>query len=215
MSKPVLHGVNPSPFVRKVRVALAEKGIEYEQVPVMPMGQTAEYLAMSPLGKIPCYQEGDFTLPDSSCIIAYLERKQPKPALYPEDAREFARALWYEEYADSRLAEIAGGIFFNRVVAPKMLKQPSDQAAIDKALGMLPVALDYLEKSVGDREVLAGSRFSVADIAVGSMFVNLAHGGETVDAKRWPKVAAYLERVHGRPSFKPIIEEEKALFASL
>ena len=73
-AKPILHGVNASPFVRKARIALAEKGVDYELVPVMPMGQTQEYMKMSPLGKIPCYQEGDFTLPDSSCIIAYLER---------------------------------------------------------------------------------------------------------------------------------------------
>ena len=82
--KPVLHGVNASPFVRKARVALAEKGIEYETVPVMPMGQPAEYYEISPLGKIPCYVEGDFALPDSSVIIAYLERKQSEPRLYPE-----------------------------------------------------------------------------------------------------------------------------------
>lgn len=213
--KPVLHGVNASPFVRKVRVALAEKGIAYDQVPVMPMGQPAEYYEISPLGKIPCYVEGDFSLPDSSVIIAYLEKKQPEPALYPEDAREFARALWYEEYADSKLAETVGGIFFNRVVKAKMMKQEPDQAQIDASLAALPTFLGYLEKSIGDREVLAGNHFSVADIAVGSFFVNLAHAGETVDAARWPKLAAYLDRVHSRPSFKAVIEEEKAIFASL
>jgi glutathione S-transferase len=57
----------------------------------------------SPLGKIPCFQDGDYTLPDSSCIIAYLERTNPRPALYPEDPKEYGRALFLEEYADSRL----------------------------------------------------------------------------------------------------------------
>jgi glutathione S-transferase len=213
--KPVLHGVDGSPFVRKVRVALAEKGIEYDRVPVMPMGQTPEYLAISPLGKIPCYQEGEFTLPDSSCIIAYLEKKQPKPALYPEDPKQFGRALWYEEYADTKLAEVFGGLFFNRVLKAKILKQEPDPAAIDRCLESMPGVFDYLEEQIGDREVLAGSRFSIADIAVGSLFVNLAHAGETADAGRWPKLAAYVERVQGRPSFKPIIEAEKAQFGSL
>ena len=96
-----------------------------------------------------------------------------------------------------------------------MMKQEPDQARIDESLAALPAAYDYLEKSLGDREVLAGTHFSVADIAVGSFFVNLAHAGETVDAGRWPKLAAYLERVHSRPSFKAIIEEEKAVFAAL
>jgi glutathione S-transferase len=213
--KPILHGANASPFVRKVRVALAEKGIEYEPVQVMPMGQTAEYLAMSPLGKIPCYQEGEFTLPDSSVILAYLERKQPQPALLPQDAKQAGRALWYEEYADSKLAEVFGGLFFNRVLKAKILKQEADAAAVEKCLKGLPAVFDYLSQEIGDREWLAGPQFSVADIAVGSFFVNLMHAGETVDASRWPQLAAYVERVHGRPSFKSIVEAEKAQFASL
>jgi glutathione S-transferase len=206
--KPILHGVSPSPFVRKVRVALAEKGIAYHQVPVMPFAASEEFLAMSPLRKIPVYQEGDFTLPDSSAILAYLERVQPKPPLYPADARQFARALWYEEYADTKLVELIGAVFFNRVVA-KIIGQAPDEAAIAKGLAGLPAAFDYLERELGDREVLAGTLFSVADIAVSSMLVNLAHAGETVDPNRWPGFAAYIARNHARPSFKQTIEEEK------
>ena len=215
MSKPKIHGVNASPFVRKVRVALAEKGIDYELIPQMPMGQPPEYFEISPLGKIPCYVDGDFSLPDSSAIIAYLERTQPEPSLYPSDAKEFARALWYEEYSDSKFSENVGKIFFNRVVKAKMMKQESDEAAVAEGLAALPDVFDYLEKQLGDREVLAGSHFSVADIAVSSVFVNLAHAGETVDASRWPKLAAYVARNHARPSFKAVIEEEQAVFASL
>ena len=215
MSKPTIHGVNASPFVRKVRIALAEKGIDYELIPQMPMGQTPEYFEISPLGKIPCYVEGDFSLPDSSAIIAYLERTSADPALYPSDPKEFARALWYEEYADTKLSENVGKIFFNRVVKRKMMKQEPDEAAVASGLAELPKIFDYLEKQLVDREVLAGSHFSIADLAVSSFFVNLAHAGETVDASRWPKLAAYVARNHGRPSFKAVIEEEQAAFAAL
>jgi glutathione S-transferase len=212
--KPILHGVNASPFVRKTRVALAEKGIDYELVPVMPMGQTAEYKRISPLGKIPCYQEGDFTLPDSSCIIAYLERTRPDPALYPSDPKQFGRALWYEEYADTRLVEVLGVVFFNRVVK-KMINQQPDEAAVAASLEAAKPVFDYLEGELADRQVLVGSHFSVADIAVSSPFVNFAHAGESLDAARWPRLAAYLERNHGRPSFKALIEEEKAALAGI
>ena len=208
-AKPILHGVNASPFVRKARVALAEKGVDYELVPVMPMGQTQEYMKMSPLGKIPCYQEGDFTLPDSSCIIAYLERIHPEPALYPSDPKEFARALWYEEYADSKIASVMSVPFFNRVVK-KMMNQEPDDAAIAASLEEAQPVFDYLEAELGDRQVLVGTHFSIADIAVSSPFVNFAHSGESVDAQRWPRLVAYLERNHARPSFKALIEEEKA-----
>jgi glutathione S-transferase len=207
---PTIHGVNASPFVRKVRVALAEKGIAYDLIPVMPMGQTQEFLAISPLGKIPVYQDGDFTLPDSSCIIAYLEKTTPNPRLYPADAHAFGKALFYEEYADTRLAEVLGPLFTQRIVATKIMKGEPDQAVIEEALGKTPPMLDYLDGAVGDREFLAGGQLSVADIAVATQFVNWAHAGETVDAKRWPSLAAYLERIHARPSFKAVIEEEQA-----
>jgi len=207
---PTVHGVNASPFVRKVRVALAEKGIAYDLIPVMPMGQTQEFLAISPLGKIPVYQDGDFTLPDSSCIIAYLEKTTPEPRLYPGDAHAFGKALFYEEYADTRLAEVLGPPFVQRVVTVKIMKGELDQAVIDEALANTPPVLDYLESAIGDNEFLAGGQLSVADIAVATMFVTWAHAGETVDATRWPKLAAYVERIHSRPSFKAVIEEEQA-----
>mgnify|MGYP001821323063 FL=1 len=207
---PTVHGVNASPFVRKVRVALAEKGIAYDLIPVMPMGQTQEFLAISPMGKIPVYQDGDFTLPDSSCIIAYLEKTSPEPPLYPGDAHAFGKALFYEEYADTRLAEVLGPPFTQRVVTVKIMKGEPDQAVIDEALANTPPVLDYLESAIGDEEFLAGGRLSVADIAVATMFVNWGHAGETVDARRWPKLAAYIDRIHARPSFKAVIEEEQA-----
>ncbi len=216
MSKPILHGVNASPFVRKVRVALAEKGIEYEIDPIMPIGVSDEFKLLSPLGKIPCWEDGDFVLPDSSAIIQYLDRKHPEPRLYPEDAEALGRALWYEEYSDTKLTESVGPIFFNRVVVAKIMKGEPNQEAIQEGLAKLPEAFDYLEGELADgREVLAGSHFSIADLATCSPLTNLLHAGETVDASRWPKLAAYVERHHGRPSYKAIIEEEKANLAAL
>ena len=80
---PRIHGVNLSPFVRKTRVALAEKGIDCENVPVLPGGAgDPGWRALSPLGKIPVFEEDDgFSVPDSSVIIAYLERTTPTPPL--------------------------------------------------------------------------------------------------------------------------------------
>ncbi len=202
---PIIHGANASPFVRKTRVAFAEKGVSYELNPLMPFAPSPEYLKKSPLGKIPCFEDGDFVLPDSSCIVAYLERAHPNPPLYPSDPKEYGRALWYEEYADTRLVENLGAVFFERVVKA-MLKQETDEARVKQVLAEgIPPVLDYLEGEIGDRDVLVGTHFSVADIAATSPFVNFAHGQEKVDAGRWPKVAAYVERIHSRPSYKAII----------
>jgi glutathione S-transferase len=216
MSKPILHGVNASPFVRKVRVALAEKGVDYDLDPIMPIGVSEDYKKLSPLGKIPCWEDGDYVLPDSSAIIQYLDRKHPEPRLYPEKPEELGRALWYEEYSDSKLTETVGPIFFNRVVVAKIMKGEPDPARIQEGLDGLPAVFDYLEGELSDgRQVLAGSHFSIADLAVCSPLTNLMHAGESLDASRWPNLAAYVERHHGRPSYKAIIEEEKANFAAL
>jgi glutathione S-transferase len=205
---PIVHGANLSPFVRKVRVALIEKGIAYELKPLIPFGVGPEYKKKSPLGKIPLYEEGDFTLPDSSCIIAYLEKAHPQPALYPSDPKQFGRALWYEEYADSRMVEIIGGIFFQRVIRKNLMKQDPDEALVQKSIERLPEIFDYLEGEIGNNEFLVGNRFTIADLAVASPLVNLRHGGERIDGKRWPKLDAYSKRIHGRPSYKTLLAEE-------
>ena len=211
---PKLHGVNLSPFVRKVRVALAEKNIAYEQDPVLPFGPREELMKISPLGKIPVYEEDGFTVPDSSVIISYLEQTHPNPPLYPSDPRDRARALFLEEYADTRILERVQPVFFERVVGPRFMNKETDSARVDEALKEgLPPVLDYLESQVSQGDAAVAGRFSVADIAIGSFFVNLMHAGEKVDASRWPKLAAYLEAVHARPSFKALIEEESKALA--
>lgn len=213
---PIVHGVPASPFVRKVLVALAEKGIEYENKPLSPFDKTPEFLRISPLGKIPVFQDGEFTIPDSSVILAYLERVHPEPPLYPADPREYARALFYEEYADTKFAEQVGNVFFNRIVKTKLMKQPSDETVVKEALANgLPPLFDHLELQVEGREFLAGGQFSVGDIAVTSQIQQLRHADEGVDASRWSRLAAYADGILSRPSFAACVEQEKKIFASM
>jgi len=131
--RPILHGSNLSPFVRKVRVALAYKGIEYDDVQQIPFGAPPEYVAKSPLSKIPCWEEGDLVLPDSSVILSYLEHRYPEPPLLPAAPGPRARALWFEEYADTMVATTVAGVFFERVVKPRIFKQDTNQKVVDAA----------------------------------------------------------------------------------
>lgn len=213
---PLVHGVNASPFVRKTRVFLAEKGIDYELEPVMPGMVSDEFRKLSPLAKVPVYQDGDFILPDSSAICAYLEKLHPEPPLYPADAEEFGKAIWFEEYADTKLAEVSGGVFFQRFVQVKIYKQACDEEVVRRALTeLIPPVFDYLEGEVSESEGIVGDRFSIADISLASPFVNLMHGEEQVDSSRWPRLAAYVERILSRSSYQLLIEEERAAFAAL
>jgi glutathione S-transferase len=207
-----IYGVNVSAFVRKVRVVLAEKGLSYELVPVDLASPSPEFLALTPVRKVPVFQDEQVVLPDSSAIVAYLERRHPTPALLPADPAQYGRALFYEEYGDSIVYGALVTVFVQRVFVPFVLKGTPDEKVIADALARTPAVLDYLEGEVANREWLAGGQFSVADISIASPFVNWGYAGEKVDATRWPKLAAYLERVLARPSFRALIEEEAAVF---
>lgn len=214
---PTLYGAPVSPFVRKVMVALAEKGIAYEQDPVVPAVAPAEFHRISrdvsPLGRIPAYRDGDFSVADSSVIIAYLERVKPSPALYPSDTRDYVRALWFEEYGDGGLAPIIGAkIFFQKIAGPLFFKQPTDEAVVSKAINEeLPPLLDYLESQLGNGDWLVGRNFSIADIGIATQFAQASFCGVSPDAKRWLKLGAYVNRALGRASFAEAITKAKAM----
>jgi glutathione S-transferase len=207
-------GGGVSPFVRKVRVVLAEKGLDYQHEQVNPFAPPPGWRDISPLGRIPALKDGERVINDSSVICAYLERRFPKPALYPTDDYENARALWFEEFADGGMTPVSGPrVFFACVLKPlvggKAEPDPADVAVAEKVVSEeLPKFWDYLERELGDEEYFVGGRLSIADISVASPFVNLRHAGFAPERKRWPKLRAFLDRMHGRPSFKALIEQD-------
>ncbi|MDE0951842.1 MAG: glutathione S-transferase family protein [Halioglobus sp.] len=206
--KPLVYGGTVSPYVRKVRVALAYKGVEFEDVEQTPFGAPSEFRELSPLSKIPVWKEGDFVLPDSSVILSYIEQRYPEPPLLPADPQPRARALWFQEYGGSRLNDVTAGVFFERVVKPKVLNLDTDTKRVDRILEKgLPWALDYLTKCLGDDEYMVGGMFSLADIALTTSFVNLNLAGVNVDATCWPAYAAYLERIYALPFYAPIVAD--------
>lgn len=198
-----LYGANPSPFFRKARVVLEEKGIPYETEALTPIPKTPELLAMHPMGKIPILRDGDVVVPDSSVICAYLEKKHPAPALYPDAPAELARALFLEEYADTKMGEVMGGLFFERFVKPRVLGADPDEARVAELLAEeLPPVMDWLESQLpADRDSVL-PRFSIADAALGAHLGNLTFAGVEVDAGRWPRTARYYGALLARPSFK-------------
>lgn len=207
----VVFGAPISPFVRKVRVALAEKNIPYELNPVFPGSDDPEFRALSPLGKVPAFRDEHVGLADSSVICAYLEKRYPTPALLPADPAAYATALWLEEYADSKLFHVCTeGVFFERIVKGRMRGAPVDEAKVAAALHDLPAVCGYLEQQIGTG-ALGGSTLTLGDIAVATQFVNLQYGGEQVDAAAFPKLAQFLARTLARPAFADCLTQERAL----
>lgn len=196
-----LYGTGYSPYVRKVLVALAEKGQSADHIPLFFHDPDAAFQAASPLGKIPAIDDDGYLLADSSAILFYLEAKYPTPALLPSEPKALGRAIWFDKFGDTELFPVLIAPFANRVVKPKLLGQPGDEAAVTKALTKdLPKLFDYLESQIAG-PYLVGDAFSIADISVVTGFHNLHLADETVDAGRWPKLANYVDRILARPSF--------------
>ena len=214
-----VYGANVSPFVRKVRVMLAEKGVDYELDQVNVFDPPDWFLQISPARRIPVLRDTgiaeDFTLPDSSCICAFLERRFPDPALYPKAPGDCGRALFLEEYADSEMMPVFGaGVFRPRIINPLMRKEPPDEQTVADAIAnKLPRLFDYMESQIGEREYLVGDSLSIADISVASMFCNMRHSEVLPDPAKWPALAAFVDRMHERPSFAACIAEEAKVFS--
>jgi glutathione S-transferase len=207
----IIYGSSFSPFVRKTLAYVAEKGLEAELQPVNPFVPDPEFLKISPFSKIPGFRDGDFTISDSTAIITYLEAKHPTPALLPTDPESRARAIWYEEFADTILITCMGKMFFNRFVAPRFIGRDGDEAVAAEAEAKeLPPILDYLEGVIPDDGYLVAGKLTVADLAVASPFVNLDHIGVRPDPARHPRIAGYVERITARPSFAKYVAQEKA-----
>lgn len=203
-----LYGINLSTFTRKVRLALLEKGIPH-RLEVAPMG-SPKVKALHPLGKIPVLEDQGVAIPDSSVIIAYLERAYPERPLYPASAADVARALWLEEYADTRLREATLTFFSEHVVKPVFQGKPADEAALAAAIGPRDEAFDYLEKELPGSGLAVGRELSVADVAIGAQLITYCQGAGAIDAGRWPGLARYLAALLTRPHWADVHREEEA-----
>lgn len=207
----IVYGASLSPFVRKVLAYGAEKGLQLEHKPLGLGSDDPDFLATSPFRKIPAFRDGDFGISDSSAIIHYLEAKYPEPALIPAEPEARARTIWFDEFADTILCACGAKMFFNRIVAPRFLGREGDLETADKAeKEELPPILDYLERTLPENGWLVGNQLTLADIAVATAFANFRHLGMTIDAERYPKVAAFADRMLARPSFAGWVEREAA-----
>jgi glutathione S-transferase len=210
----ILYGAPLSPFVRKADALLREKGAEFEleSVNIMPMPDW--FKEISPARRIPVLRDTTIgkegtpgTIPDSSAICAYIEKKFPDPAFYPSDPYEHGRAVWLEEYCDSELAAPVGmGIFRPIQFARFQGKEPDVAAAKKTYAEKLPRPLDYLENELAGGEHLVGGALSIADVSLACQLAQLQLVAGPLDAERWPGVAGLVERLTSRPSFVPCLE---------
>ena len=207
-----IYGFPLSPFVRKVVVAVKEKGLEAEVVPSNPSQPDEEFAAISPFHKIPAFRDGDFTLADSTAIVTYLDAKYPEPALLPASPEARAKAIWFEEVADTVFIPAGAPIVLNRFLRPRIFGTEGDEAAAIDAEEAVKRPLAYLDGAVSDGW-LAGE-FTVGDIAVASVIRTLGYAGWQLDEAAYPRLAAWYGRVQAREGWKQAAEVENAMIAA-
>jgi glutathione S-transferase len=205
-----VYGAPLSPFVRKVRATLLEKGIDYHLEVILPYAPPEGYEQLNPLKRIPAFQDDDATLADSAVICHYLEHKYPTPALMPASAASRARCEWLEKYADYELFPVTTQTLFWETLIKPVSGGETDHAKIAQAQDeLLPPLLDYLQSQLGSAKWFVDNQFSLADIAICGQLINMAHAGFKLDAERWPTIAAFLERCLQRESLAALVAEER------
>ncbi len=219
----VLYGSPLSPFQRKVEVVLSLKGFDYECEAVNVMGMPDWYKEISPLARIPSLRDPSIaaegpegTITDSSAICGYLEKKQPDPAVYPDDPFNHGRALWLEEFADTGLA-MAGGMGLFRPIIFNLFqgKKPDLDTARKTWNDKLPPLWDYLEKQLDGRTHFFGESISIADVAVAAQIFQTDMLAGTPDAEKWPGLVSHFESMKKHDCMQRNIAACDKIFAKL
>ena len=200
-----LIGSTSSPYVRKVRVVMAEKKLDYQFVEEDVWAADTAIMHSNPLGKVPCLvMEGGEALFDSRVIVEYLDTLSPVGKLIPAVGRERAEVKTWEALADGVLdALILARLEANWSGRPKA--QRCD-AWIDRQIGKSQASLKAMSQGLGDKPFCAGIYLSLADIAVGCALGYLDFRFPDIDWRTpYPNLAKLQDKLMQRASFAETI----------
>jgi glutathione S-transferase len=210
-----LCGFQLSNYHNKVRLALLEKGIEFEEDPTCTPKQTDEYLARSPMGKVPFIElDGGRRLSESEVICEYLEENYPQKPLLPQDplARAKVRELitHMELYMELVARRTYGFVFFGRPV-DEQVKQTAEK---DLARGVRAFkALAKFEPYIAGKDLTLADCAAFVHLPLISLATKLAYGRDALEDL--PQVKPYLKMLGERPAFSKVSDDRKAAQAAL
>jgi len=186
-----------STYSRRVLIALAEKNIAHELVPVdmaKKEHRQPAYLAFNPYGRVPTLEADGFVLYESTAILNYLEATHPQPPLLPGDARERAQVDMHMKLCDLQLSRQTGAIIFPKRFLPK---ERWDEKVMTQARAEMQMHLDVLEnRYLAGRDYLVGGQYTLAEVCY-TPFVEFLPLMEITPP---PAVAAWVARLLARPS---------------
>jgi glutathione S-transferase len=197
-----------SPFARKVRVALKEKGLDFELALEKVWERRPEFLTLNPAGTVPVLIDDDGSvIPESGVICEYLDEAYPETRLIGAGPAERAEVRRLVAWFDQKFAREVTDNLYREKLLKRFLGQgePSSQA-IRAGLANIHYHLDYLGWLAERRRFLAGEHFSLADIAAAAHLSTLDYLGDVpwgshAGAKDW------YARIKSRPSFRPLLAD--------
>ncbi len=205
MGQPIVHGAAYSVYVRAVRLALDEKGVDYrlDEVDVFAQdGPPPEHLARHPFGKIPAFEHDGFLLYESGAITRYVDEAFPGPALMPSSPKERARTNQAISILDSYVyPTLVWTIFLERVEKPSR-GLAADEARLSKAMARVAACLKALDQ-LSEGPWLASKGLSLADLHAAPMFAYFGLAPEaTPMMAEFPRLSKWWDEISLRPSMK-------------
>jgi len=193
-----LISATPSPFARKVRIALAEKGLPFELMTEVPWDRTTSTPKYNPLEKLPVLiLEDGSSVYESSFILQYLELKYPQPPLLPGDVDGVIAARRLEVLCDG-ICDAVVLSFFERMRSA----EGRSKHWMDRQRRKIEGGVREMARLVGDRTFVVGDQFGLGDIAAGTALGYLLVRFPEFDWRsQYPDLAAFSARIEARSSF--------------
>ena len=193
-----LLSAKPSPYARKVRIHLAEKGIPFELITEVPWNADTQTPRWNPLEKLPVLIGPDGqSVFESRYISEWIEARHPDHPLMPRDVEGMLAVKRFEVIVDGACDALILQIFEN-ARGEGLRSQPW----LDRQRRKVDGALRELARMVGDREYSHGASFTMADVATGTLLGYMAVRWPQIDwQSTYPNLATYHRRMEARPSF--------------
>jgi len=195
-----LIGALTSPYVRKVRIVMAEKKLDYQFV-LEDVWTSDAILESNPLGKVPCLVlEGGEAVFDSRVIVEYLDSRSPVGRLIPESHRERVEVRTWEALADGLLdAAILARL---EQTWPGRSAEQRSQAWIDRQMTKVQASLVAMTRGLGERAWCSGNHLSLGDISVGCALAYLDFRFPAIDWRTvHPRLTRLYDKLATRQSF--------------
>ena len=209
-----LCGFRVSNYHNKVRLALMEKGVQFEEDANCWPSQKEEWVGRSPMGKVPILEVDGITLSESQVICEYLEDAYPQKPLYPGDPLARARVRELIAHMELHLELVARrlypGVFFGGTLSDETREQVQN----DLAKGVRT-----LKRLARFAPYIAGNDFTLADCAaflhlpIVSLATRQAFGTDVLDGVS--QLKPYLKMLGERPAFARVYEDRKTAQAAM